>query len=72
MEKQVILKYKTFELTLNRLCYELIETHNDFLNTVLIGLQPRGINVLARLKTQLEAISGKEVVCGNLGYYILP
>jgi len=66
MEKQIILNTRHFELTLNRLCYELIESHNDFSNTVLIGLQPRGVNVVARLKTQLEAILQKEIVCGNL------
>lgn len=66
MEKQVILNSKHFELTINRLCYQLIERHNDFSNTVLIGLQPRGVNVLERIKTQLEAILEKEVVCGKL------
>jgi pyrimidine operon attenuation protein/uracil phosphoribosyltransferase len=66
MEKQIILNTRHFELTLNRLCYELIETHTDFSNTVLIGLQPRGINVVARLKTQLETILKKEILCGNL------
>jgi len=66
MEKQIILNTRHFELTLNRLCYELIETHNDFSNTVLIGLQPRGINVLTRLKKQLETILNQEITCGNL------
>lgn len=66
MEKQIILNTRHFELTLNRLCYELIEAHNDFSNTVLIGLQPRGINVVTRLKQQLETILSKEIVCGNL------
>lgn len=66
MERQVILNSKHFELTLNRLCYQLIETHNDFSNSVLIGLQPRGINVVTRLKSKLEEILGKEIVCGNL------
>lgn len=66
MEKQVILNKRHFELTLNRLCYQLIETHHDFSNTVLIGLQPRGVNVVSRLKAQLEAILGSPVVCGNL------
>ncbi len=66
MERQVILNSKHFELTLNRLCYQLIETHNDFSNTVLIGLQPRGINVVTRLKSKLEEILGDEVLCGNL------
>jgi pyrimidine operon attenuation protein/uracil phosphoribosyltransferase len=66
MEKQVILNSKHFELTINRLCYQLIERHNDFSDTVLIGLQPRGVNVLERIKSQLEAILGHEVVCGKL------
>jgi pyrimidine operon attenuation protein/uracil phosphoribosyltransferase len=66
MERQVILNSKHFELTLNRLCYQLIETHNDFSNSVLIGLQPRGVNVVRRLKSKLEEILGKEIVCGNL------
>ena len=66
MEKQVILNSRHFELTINRLCYQLIEIHNDFSDTVLIGLQPRGINVLTRVKSRLEEILGKEVVCGNL------
>jgi pyrimidine operon attenuation protein/uracil phosphoribosyltransferase len=66
MEKQVILNNRHFELTLNRLCYQLIETHHDFANTVLIGLQPRGVNVVSRLKSQLEAILGHPVICGNL------
>lgn len=66
MERQVILNSKHFELTINRLCYQLIEIHNDFSNTVLIGLQPRGINVLERIKCRLEAILNKEVTCGFL------
>jgi pyrimidine operon attenuation protein/uracil phosphoribosyltransferase len=66
MERQVILNSKHFELTINRLCYQLIEIHNDFSDTVLIGLQPRGINVLERIKRRLETILGKEVTCGFL------
>jgi pyrimidine operon attenuation protein/uracil phosphoribosyltransferase len=66
MEKQVILNKRHFDLTLRRLCYQLIESHNDFENTVLIGLQPRGVNVVARLKTLLQEILNREIVCGNL------
>ena len=66
MDKQVILNSKHVELTINRLCYQLIEKHSDFQNTVLIGLQPRGINVVARLQKRLEQILQKPVVCGNL------
>ena len=66
MEKQVILNAKHLELTLKRLCHELIETHNDFSETVIIGLQPRGIHVVQRVKEQLENILDKELTCGSL------
>lgn len=66
MEKQVILNKRHIDLTLKRLCYQLIESHNDFSNSIIIGLQPRGIHVAARLKKELESILGKKVVCGNL------
>lgn len=66
MEKQVILNKRHFELTLRRLCYQLIESHNDFSDTVLIGMQPRGVNVVSRLKESLQEILKKEITCGNL------
>ena len=66
MEKQVILDAQQFDLTLTRLCHELIEQHSDFSNTVLIGLQPRGIHVVKRLRDKLSAILGITPICGNL------
>jgi pyrimidine operon attenuation protein/uracil phosphoribosyltransferase len=66
MEKQVILNEKQFTLTLLRLCHQLIENHNDFSNTVLIGLQPRGIHVVNRMKKILEEKLGQSIQCGNL------
>jgi len=66
MEKQVILNSRHFELTIKRLCHQLIESHNDFSESVLIGLQPRGVNVVSRLKKELEQVLGQEVICGNL------
>lgn len=66
MEKQVILNATQLELTLKRLSHELIETHGNFENTILIGLQPRGIHVATRLKTILETILGRAVQAGNL------
>jgi pyrimidine operon attenuation protein / uracil phosphoribosyltransferase len=66
MDKQVILNSKHLELTLKRLSHQLIESHNDFSDTVLVGLQPRGIHVVSQLKKQLELILEKEIACGNL------
>lgn len=66
MEKQVILDNQQVQLTMNRLAHQLIENHDDFSDTVLIGLQPRGIFVLERLKLLLEKITGQVVTCGQL------
>lgn len=66
MEKQVILNSEQFQLTLKRICYQLIENHDDFSNTVLVGLQPRGVYVLNRIKLILEEITNQEVTCGQL------
>lgn len=66
MERQVILNAQHLELTFKRLSHELIETHNDFSDTVLVGLQPRGIHVLQRIKFILESILNSSVQCGNL------
>jgi pyrimidine operon attenuation protein/uracil phosphoribosyltransferase len=66
MEPQVILNERQIGLTLQRLCHQLIENHDDFEHTVLIGLQPRGVHLLNRLKLLLEAKLAKNVLCGNL------
>lgn len=66
MEKQVILDNQQVQLTMNRLAHQLIENHDDFSDTVLIGLQPRGIFVLEHLKVLLEKITGQAVTCGQL------
>src|SRR5699024_6472776 len=66
METQVILKQEQFAFTLQRLCRQLIENHDDFSNTILIGLQPKGIHVVNRLKVLIEEILGKEIQCGSL------
>ncbi|MBM3916603.1 MAG: bifunctional pyr operon transcriptional regulator/uracil phosphoribosyltransferase PyrR [Sphingomonadales bacterium] len=66
MEKQVILNATQLELTLKRLSHQLIETHSDFQNSILIGLQPRGIHVTTRLKNILESILGHTIQAGNL------
>lgn len=62
----MILNEQQFNLTLKRLSHQLIENHDDFANTVLIGLQPRGIHVLTHLKTIVEETLMSEIRCGNL------
>ena len=43
MPIKVLLESKKINLILSRLVCELIENHKDFNDTVLIGLQPRGV-----------------------------
>ncbi|MBL4708804.1 MAG: bifunctional pyr operon transcriptional regulator/uracil phosphoribosyltransferase PyrR [Flavobacteriales bacterium] len=58
--KRIILDHTQLELTIKRLCYQLIETHNDFSESVIIGLQPRGILMAKRIHTALQKITGNE------------
>lgn len=67
MEPRIILSNKQFDLTITRLCYQLIETHNDFSDSCLIGLQPRGIYLADRIKNKLQLLlKNKQIKCGNL------
>src|SRR5690606_13910713 len=54
MSQKVLLNEKEIEIALHRLSCQLIENHNTFENTVLIGIQPRGIFLANRLKAMLE------------------
>ena len=49
MQKKVLLNANQIDIIINRLVCQLIENHHDFSNTVLIGLQPRGIYLLEKL-----------------------
>lgn len=49
MSKKTLLNSKDIEIILHRLACQLIENHNDFSDTVLIGLQPRGCYLSERL-----------------------
>lgn len=67
MKPKVLLENKQLEVTLTRLCHQLIEVHGDFSQSVIIGLQPRGIYLAHRLKTILQGIlKNKDIRCGDL------
>ena len=54
MSPKVLLNKKEVNIILHRLACQLIEKHTDFSNTVLIGLQPRGVFLANRLKRLLK------------------
>ncbi|SHI87425.1 bifunctional pyr operon transcriptional regulator/uracil phosphoribosyltransferase PyrR [Algibacter luteus] len=67
MSQKVLLNAKEVNIILHRLACQLIEKHNDFSNTVLIGLQPRGIFLADRLaKILKEDYKVKNIKLGYL------
>ena len=67
MKPRIILDEKLLEITITRLCHQLIEDHSDFSNTVIIGLQPRGISLAKRIQEKLQVILKKKTIpCGIL------
>jgi pyrimidine operon attenuation protein/uracil phosphoribosyltransferase len=66
MQKRLVLDQQQIAITLKRFCYQLIENHDDFENTVILGLQPRGTLLLDKIVALLEQISGIKVPSGYL------
>ncbi|MBP1841150.1 bifunctional pyr operon transcriptional regulator/uracil phosphoribosyltransferase PyrR [Formosa algae] len=54
MSQKVLLNATEVNIILHRLACQLIEKHNDFSNTVLVGLQPRGKFLAKRLAKILK------------------
>ena len=67
MLDRVLLNNLKINVLLNRLTCQLLEFHGDFSNSVLIGLQPRGIYLLERIVDLLKNEYGiKDVKVGKL------
>lgn len=68
-EEKRILNHKEIHIILKRLALELIETHNDFANTAIIGLQPRGVNPARLLHKYVKEFTGNpSVLYGELDH----
>jgi pyrimidine operon attenuation protein/uracil phosphoribosyltransferase len=67
MEQRLILDSKAFSITIDRLCHQLLENHNGFSESVILGLQPRGIYLANRISNRLKQITGNTAIpCGYL------
>ena len=67
IEQRQILNQHEIEITIERLCQQLIENHNDFENTVVVGVQPRGTYLSKRIITKLQTlISNSTIESGNI------
>ena len=61
---KIILNEQQLAITIQRLTHQLLENHLDLQNTVLIGIQPRGIYFSDRIVRQLQS----EVKPENIRY----
>jgi pyrimidine operon attenuation protein / uracil phosphoribosyltransferase len=67
MQKLTLLDGPKFQITIQRLCHQLIENHNDFSDSIILGIQPRGIFLANRIISELKNIFPKSnIVSGNL------
>ncbi len=63
MKEKILLNEKEIEITITRLCWELIENHDNFENTCIIGLQPRGVFFADRIVERLKELTKKDNFC---------
>ena len=67
MGEKILFNHKELDLSVNRLCWQLIENHCDFENTVLIGMQPRGYFLAEKIRARLVSLTGAlDISLGSL------
>lgn len=66
MQKKLILDSNLLDITVSRLCQQLIENHNTFSDTVIIGMQPRGIFLAELIHKRLEKDTKSNIPLGYL------
>ncbi|HLT41486.1 MAG TPA: bifunctional pyr operon transcriptional regulator/uracil phosphoribosyltransferase PyrR [Sphingobacteriaceae bacterium] len=62
MQQSTLLKGEKFQITIQRLCHQLIENHHDFSNSVIIGIQPRGVFLAKRIVEELKKILNSDTI----------
>lgn len=64
---KTILTEQQISLTIQRLAHQVLENHLDMQDTVIIGLQPRGIYVSDKIVEELRKnLTGKSIQYGRL------
>jgi pyrimidine operon attenuation protein/uracil phosphoribosyltransferase len=62
MRQVTLIDSKLLRLIINRLCYQLIENHDEFKESVIIGLQPRGVFLAENIVERLRQIQPKSII----------
>ena len=64
---RVISEKEKFDLTIERLCYHLIEDYDTFEGTCIVGIQTGGVQLASRLLQKLgEILRGENIPIGKL------
>jgi pyrimidine operon attenuation protein/uracil phosphoribosyltransferase len=66
VKQRLILNEGALDVTLSRLCMQLIENHGSFSETALIALQPRGKWLAQRIAEKLAKFTGNTIELGYL------
>lgn len=65
-QNRLILSSPLLEIMISRLCQQLIENHTNFADSVVLGLQPRGIHFAERVVQELRQTTGQNIPMGYL------
>ena len=67
MSEKIVFNHEELDLSVNRLCWQLIENYIDFSDTVLIGLQPRGYIFAEKIHNKLKELTSiSKIPLGSL------
>lgn len=66
MQRRLLFDSQLLQVTISRLCQQLIENHQNFENSVILGLQPRGIYLAERIRKVLKEELGSDILLGYL------
>lgn len=67
MSRRLLLDAFKLDITINRLCYQLLESHDGFNDAAIVGLQPRGVFVARRIHERLSTILKRDdILLGEL------
>ena len=65
-QSKIILNSQQLDLTINRLCFEIIENTKNFDQIAIIGMQPRGVFLSQKIHSILEKQLHCDVKSGSL------
>ena len=66
MQKRLIISSTLLNITIERLCRQVIENHDGFSDSIIIGLQPKGVFLADRISKKLQELLGKNILTGQL------